>query len=354
MTTIQRTGLLERVWGTQWSLRPLAALRIGLGVAALVYYLSNYSEREYLFGPYAVWPWSQFLTDVSDLNTFNLYALGRSEFLFELLYHLGMVVALLFMLGWHSRVLTIVHWAFMWSLYGRNPALLDGGDNLNYIVLIFMFVTNSGARWSLDARRRARRQSADTLSEQHDTLFRKLTNLLHNAGVLAILLQACVMYFAAGLYKVQGEMWTNGTALYYIMRVPEFTLPGVSELIFTNKYLVYALTYGSMLLLAFFPLLVLNRYTRIPATLAIMGFHFGTAVMMGLTGFALVAMSVDMMFIPDRHLGAFVTKIRTLASALRNRLRGEPPAAEIRPATPAADDATPEVPEPVGATARTP
>ncbi|MGW5276131.1 hypothetical protein ACWEQP_26910 [Streptomyces sp. NPDC004044] len=49
------------------------------------------------------------------------------------------------------------------------------------------------------------------------------------------------VYLTSGLclYKVQGKLWQDGTALFYIMRIPEFSLPGVSDLVHGNDMLVF-------------------------------------------------------------------------------------------------------------------
>ncbi|WGI32886.1 hypothetical protein [Mycolicibacterium aubagnense] len=48
--------------------------------------------------------------------------------------------------------------------------------------------------------------------------------LLHNAASLAMLVQIAVLYFAAGYLKATAEIWTNGTAMYYISRIHQFSL----------------------------------------------------------------------------------------------------------------------------------
>ena len=45
---------------------------------------------------------------------------------------------------------------------------------------------------------------------------------MHNTAVLVISAQICVVYAAAGLYKAQGSMWQDGTALYYTMHLDWF------------------------------------------------------------------------------------------------------------------------------------
>ncbi|MGW6521897.1 hypothetical protein [Streptomyces sp. NPDC054962] len=70
----------------------------------------------------------------------------------------------------------------------------------------------------------------------------------------AIAVQMCLIYMVSGLYKVQGEVWQDGTALFYIMRVPEFELPGWSSLVYDNDVLVFLGTYSSILFLVYFPM----------------------------------------------------------------------------------------------------
>ncbi|MER6529929.1 hypothetical protein [Streptomyces sp. NPDC001508] len=41
-----------------------------------------------------------------------------------------------------------------------------------------------------------------------------VTTPLHNLGVLAIATQICLLYVVSGLFKVMGEQWQDGTALF--------------------------------------------------------------------------------------------------------------------------------------------
>jgi predicted DCC family thiol-disulfide oxidoreductase YuxK len=110
---------------------------------------------------------------------------------------------------------------------------------------------------------------------------------------------------STGLYKVMGELWQNGTAIYYILRVDEFSWPGVAELIYRSPYLVVLGTYGTVLFeVAFLPALF-NRWTRYAAAFAGLVFHTGIALLMGLVTFGWSMLSVYPLLLTDaeyRHL----------------------------------------------------
>ncbi len=63
------------------------------------------------------------------------------------------------------------------------------------------------------------------LKPKPETLWQRVLGIVHNLGLLAIVTQLCIVYMTAGLMKVQGEMWRDGTALYYILQVDEGVVP---------------------------------------------------------------------------------------------------------------------------------
>ncbi|WP_093656759.1 HTTM domain-containing protein [Streptomyces wuyuanensis] len=305
---------LDEYSRTRRALVGAALTRITLGSVGLYFYVRDYLDRGYLWGPEGVWPWQNFV-DPDQGGTFSLYSLGRSDIWFELLFHAGMLAALLFTLGWHTRVMTVVHYVFLWSLYQRNPMLMDGGDNVTSIVLVFMIFVDSGARLSLDARKRAERKlpDADTEAVRH-----RIGSLLHHAGLLAVTLQVCTVYLVSGMYKVQGRHWQDGTALYYILRVNEFGWPGVNNLLYENAFLVVLMTYGTVFFQLAFTFLLLNRALRPFAVAGGVLLHLGIAIhMAGLITFSLTMIGLELLIMGDDHyrrVRAFLHRFRKALS----------------------------------------
>ncbi len=287
-----------------------ALTRIGLGLAGLYLYVREYPVREYLWGPHGVWPFGEFSTSLREGHSFSLYAISDSSWWFELVFHCGALTALLFMLGWRTRTTTILHFVFLWSLYQRSPMILDGGDNIASIILVYLILVDSGARLSLDARRRAGKPAVTTTSVRY-----RLLSLLHHAGVIAVVLQVCTVYLVSGMYKVQGERWQNGTALYYILRVDEFTWPGVNRLIYEHAPLVVLLTYGTVFFQLAFSFLLLQRRLRPFAVSLGILLHLGIAVHMGLLTFSLIMISAELLIMGDGHYRALFSRV----AAIRRR-----------------------------------
>jgi len=306
-------ALVSSLWEQPRGLVSTAALRIGLGAVGLLYYLSHFLERRFFFGPDGVWSWEVFRGLLSDTNSFSLYALSQSLWWFEVLYFLGIAAALACITGVGGRLGVAVHWVMLWSIYQRNPALLDGGDNLAYVLLPFLALTASTRTLTLWTGRRRRQPDGVQLGRPVSTAaaLGPTATFIHNMALIVIIGQICIVYLVSGLYKFGGELWINGTALYYILRTPEFMWDPVSPMVFTNGPIVTLGTYGAMFLLAFLPLLVLNRSTRATALFAVMGLHLSIAVLMGLWGFALTMIVCDLVLLGDDHLIRMGARIRS-------------------------------------------
>ncbi|KYF75164.1 HTTM domain-containing protein [Sorangium sp. So ce394] len=300
--------------------------RIVAGLTILHLYLANYYQRHYLYGPEGVWPFARSLEEARSAGAFSIYVLSRSPLYFEVVFHLGVLFAALWVVGFRTRLMSLLTYVGLWSLHQRNPVLLDGGDNVVRLALLYGIFAELGAHFSLDADRlRAQRERGGEVQ--------RLKAMVHNAAILACAVQVCLVYGVAGLYKVQGELWQNGTALYYITRVGEFTWPGHSEGLYHSVALVTALTYATVAFQLGFPFLfALNRHTRRLALAGAFLFHAGIAVMMGLGTFAAFMISVELALVSDaeyRAIGALsrrllsfeVPSLRRLLSGRRVRAR---------------------------------
>ena len=95
-------------------------------------------------------------------------------------------------LGWRTRTMSIVLWLAMLSLYHRNPSSNGGPDAMPMILTFYMMLCPSGAAYSLDARREARRRG--TLAEP----------LIVPWAVRLLQMQFCLIYFQSCEIKCGG------------------------------------------------------------------------------------------------------------------------------------------------------
>jgi len=275
--------------------------RISLGGWAVYYYILHFPVRQVLWGPQALWSYGEFIERGSRLNVWRL---GVSQGAADAIYLLGIIVAIAFTVGYRTRLAGALHWFMIRSLQDRTPFVGDGGDNIMRIMLLFLILVDAGAYFSYDARHQSRRVDADAQSPRNQVLA-----VLHNIGVLLMIGQLSLLYMSTGLYKVMGEVWQNGTALYYVLRVDEFTWPGVADFIYRNPYLVVGGTYGTVLFELLFAPALLNRVTRYMAMAAGTFFHTSIAAVMGLVTFGWSMLSYYPVLISDAEYAAFAQRL---------------------------------------------
>lgn len=142
--------LLERVSGVRYGLYGLAVLRIGYGLVLLAHLLVNYVDRRVLWGPESPWTPKLLKEDLAGDETFSVFAFSDSGPYFEVVYHLFIVIVVAFVVGWRTRFVTPLLAVMVWSWHEREPWILDGGDNIMQLVLIYACFAqlSGGGRWT--------------------------------------------------------------------------------------------------------------------------------------------------------------------------------------------------------------
>ncbi len=245
--------------------------RWSFGLCLLREYISLYGQRHFFWRSGLVEPLAG-----NGLMRMSLFEIHDSEWFFETVLLVSIVVTAMFVVGVGGRAVKVATYACMSSLQNANELLLDGGDNFMRIVFFFLMFSGESSRGSFG-------------------------RALHNLSMFAIITQICFLYFFTGFYKAMGGMWQMGVATYYALRTQWFTWPGVSDLVFGNEYLVVASTYGTMFFELTFPFLLLNRCARYAVLAAGVIFHIGTAVLMGLVGFSWAMLSVYFLLVTDEE-----------------------------------------------------
>lgn len=324
----------------------LALMRMAIGgmtVVTLALYAPNLS---YSFGEASRWGQVlQLASSVHDLPWPLPFPFDRTDPDGLLLIKVGVLaaVAVAYTLGWRMRIISPL-FVYLWLGFSTlNPVITNTGHFQTFrIMIIFLLFADLSRRWSLDARRRARRGD-ETPSGM---LFRIipwpswLTNLLNNAAVLLIGYQLCVIYITSALWKLQGSTWITGVAVYYPLQLDELTLlPWLNDLVWQVTPGVHLASWASVYFQLLFPLLLLNRWTRMIGLIIITGMHAGIGVLLALPFFSALMIAGDMIFIRETSW----EKARRFVRARWERLR--PGSRAERRKEPEAE------PQPVGADA---
>ncbi|MEV7090209.1 HTTM domain-containing protein [Streptomyces sp. NPDC093085] len=163
----------------------------------------------------------------------------------------------------------------------------------------------------------------------HRALLDVLANLLHNAALVVIMAEVCLIYATAGWYKIQGSRWQDGTALYYPLKLDYFSpWPAFSGLFASSALLVMVLSYGTVIVQVAFPFTLFNRRVKNVLLVAMMLEHGGIAVLLGLPFFSLAMIAADAVFLPT----VFLVWLGARVTGARDRLRARLPGRKRAPA----------------------
>lgn len=332
------------------SLYAAAMLRIGYGLLYLVFLLREFPHREEMWGPGS--PWTPELARLmyDQSGWASVLLLSDSQAYFEVCYAVALITCALFVLGWRTRAVSVLFAVVVVSFHGRAIYMADGGDNLMVLMAVYLVFTACGRRWSLDARRARCRAATGKVADPRGSGLRHqlgdarsiLTTVLHNCGMFVIAAQVCFLYGCAGLYKVQGYKWADGTALHYILNIDLFRpWPELSQMIDGYHVLLTVVGYMTVLVQVAFPFVLFSRL-KYPVLILLLGMHVNIAVLMGLPLFSGAMIVADAVFLPDRFYRAVERLLR------RTVRRAGVTGAEAHPGTTSA--ALPLQPVPVGDT----
>ena len=195
----------------------------------------------------------------------------------------------LFTAGFASKVTAVLTWAIVASTARRAPVLLFGFDQIVCTWTLYLAATGaSGQAMSID-RLLARRRGKIAVGPPPSTTSA-------NLGLRLIQLHLAFIYGAAGLAKLQGAAWWDGTAMEYLVNTPEFRradLSGMSAF----PMLLNLLTHGALALEILYPVLIWVRPLRPLVLAAVVAMHVGIDRTLGLTEFGLAMMAGNIAFV---------------------------------------------------------
>ncbi|WP_265107970.1 HTTM domain-containing protein [Halosolutus halophilus] len=287
--------------------RALAAFRIALGALLLVDLLRRARKLETFYTDAGVLPREALYSDYSPLYSYSLHAISGEAWVQALLFCVAGVVAVALLVGYRTRIATIVSWVLLISLHLRNPMIINGGDVLFRMLLFWGIFLPLGSRWAVDARRVDRdRQSPTVVS----------------VGTMAVLLQVLLMYVTNAIHKTQSDEWMAGEAVVYIFQADHFTFL-LGNVLADQVLLLRAFTYAWMGLILLSPLLLLlTGFGRAAIASLFAGMHLGMLVTLRIDLFPLIVVAGLLLFYPPRAWdGAVAVSARLgIAAPLRRAL----------------------------------
>lgn len=203
------------------------------------------------------------------------------------------------MIGYRSRTMAVLSYLLTVSYANRAGGALFGLDQINGFLSMYLMIGPCGAAYSVDewlARDRANAVKAPAQS------------VSANIALRLMQLHLCIVYLFAGLGKLLGESWWDGTALWGAFANYEYQTIDMTWLA-NWLVIINLLTHVTLAWEISYCFLVWNRLARPVMLLLAVPLHLGIALCMGMITFGLIMIVANMAFIPPEYVRAFFNRM---------------------------------------------
>jgi hypothetical protein len=251
-------------------------------------------------------------------------------------------VTFLFMIGFCTRLTSVLAWFAAMNYVLRSPLTLFGVDTMMLILMIYLMLGPSGAAVSVDrwiaawwkqhGRDWLRRWGLFGAAPAEDETEPQPTGQLQleplrktvvaNVALRMLQIHVCIIYAAAGLAKLKGSSWWSGTAIWGTLANPEFAplssglymylLQWLANNFFFLQIFLFCGTIFTLFFEICYPFLIWSRRTRwLMLSMAIV-LHGLIGMIMGLKTFALVMLVMNMAFLPPAAVQWILSRFQML------------------------------------------
>lgn len=144
---LTRLAPLREVFGVD--LRTLALFRVLLASYLILDLCLRARDLTAHYTDFGIMPRSVLAESLST-GSWSFHALSGSASLQVFLFVVAGAFAAMMLVGWRTRLATLVSWVLLVSLQNRNVFILSGEDNLAIVLLFWAMFLPLGARYSID------------------------------------------------------------------------------------------------------------------------------------------------------------------------------------------------------------
>ena len=229
---------------------------------------------------------------------------------------LALLVFFCLTIGFFTRTAATLGFLLAVSYAHRiSPGAFFGLDKINCMLVLYLMLGPSGARYSLDSLLKRRRGETGSIPP----------STAANLALRMIQLHMCIIYFFTALAKLKGENWEAGTAIWWAFANQEYqslNMTWLASWTTVGPIVIALATHITILWELLYCCLVWNRFTR-PITLGLaVAIHGGIALTMGMITFGLAMIYANLAFLKPATVRHWVDP---LATRVANRLgAGQP------------------------------
>jgi hypothetical protein len=246
-------GKLTDAWDhfffTPQSPIPIAIFRILYGLCVAATLILFHSDWLDWFGVHG-WISQSAMTQIEPGVRLNLFQVMPSDDRWiAAFFWVALGFTLMLIAGLWTRPSSVAVFLSMASIQQRAPSIMHSGDTFLRIAGFFLMFAPAGAALSFDRLIRVRRGVEDAVIRPRAPWAQRM-----------IQFELALLYFSSFWWKMKGDTWLHGTALYYVLHLPSITrfpIPGwirYPAILKVGSWLALALEFSLGVLIWFRPL----------------------------------------------------------------------------------------------------
>lgn len=294
----------------QLDVRALALMRIGVALVVLADLFIRAQDLTAFFTDDGFWT-TKFLYNFGwQPGYWSLHTLNGSYGYIVLLFCLHAVFALQLLVGYRTRLASLLVWIFTVSLHNRNLFILQSGDDLLRLVIFWGIFLPWGNVFSIDSKKTATRKN------------------YFSFATMGYLILIASVYFFTVCFKNSTEWRSEGSAIYYALSLDQIKLP-VGDWLYQFPALMKYLTFFVFALELAVPFLILipfkRPWPRLTAFVLLLMLHIGIGFTMYVGLFYLINITTALALIPSSFFDRFqamqivnTNKLHMIGSKIKN------------------------------------
>ena len=202
---------------------------------------------------------------------------------------LAILILIAYTVGWQTRITAILSFLIVVSYAHRAGGALFGLDQINGFLALYLGIGPCGQHYSLDAKLRTKRQQPEP----------PLASTTATISMRLIQCHLCIVYLFAGLGKLQGSTWWDGTAIWGALASYEYQTLDMTWLVYL-PWLVNIITLVSVFWELSYAFMIWRPLTRPLYLLLAVFVHLGIGLAMGMMTFGFVMLIANCAFVDPK------------------------------------------------------
>lgn len=280
-------------------LRALALLRIALSLVLLTDLIFRFSDLKAFYTGQGILPIEALFQYHWHPSYFSLFTTNDHHYIQIALFTLNFLCVLALLVGYRTKLFTVMAWIFLISIHNRTPLIMQAGDHLLRMLVFWGIFLPWGNLLSFDAYR---------------TKVGKEPYPYESFAGLAYLCQIALLYYFSALLKHSVEWRSDFSALYYALSIDQITRP-IGEWLYPHYELLKVMTAGAFYLELILPLLLFvpfyNAWFRMAVVIGTILLQMGIFATMNVGLFTVISIVMMIGLVPSSVMDKFWPRITT-------------------------------------------